>query len=230
MFEIKCPTKEEIDDYIWEELPEERGIEIGEHLSVCKECQKLSQEKFKTKLLWKSWTAKAHGEVYWQKRLSEALESSLELAKTPALKNRLEEWIRESKGKIGGAIQIILGGIEEMGKVLTNFPQQFLAPQPIQFVQVAVVRGTEKDPGVIKVISKDKPGIQVLTDLVNRKVVVQIEDGPQRPPLVILSPKEGKPLLSEPKKIEGTNFYAAIFENISVGEYTLIFEPEVKTK
>jgi len=226
MFEIKCPTKEEIDSYIWEELPEERGIEISEHLSVCKECQRLSQKEFRTKLILESWTAKAHGGAYWQKRLSEALESTLELAKTPDLKNRLKEWARESNGKIGGAIQIILGGIEEMGKVLTLFPQRFLVPQAVQFSRVAVVRGAGKEPEVIKVISKDKPGIQVLTDLVNRKVVVQIEESQKSPPLIILSPKEGKPFLTEPKKVEGTNFYTAIFENIPDGEYILIFEPK----
>lgn len=228
MPEIKHPTKEEIGHYIWEELSEEREIEIGEHLAECKECRKLSQGEFKTKLFLKSWTARAHGEAYWHKRLSEVLETALELTKTSILEKRLEYWIRESKGKIGGAIQIVLGGIEEMGRVLTHFPRQFLAPQAIQFAQVAVVRGTEKESNVIKVIGKNKPGMQVFTDLANRKIVVQIEENQERPPLIILSPKEGKPFLAEPKKIEGTNFYAALFENIPAGEYILIIEPERK--
>jgi hypothetical protein len=226
MLEIKHPAREEIEDYIWEELSEERGIEISEHLSVCKECQRLSQKEFRAKLILESWTAKAHGEAYWKTRLSGVLEDALELAKTQGLKKRIKEWIEESQGKFGGAVQIVLGSIKEMGEVLTHFPRQFLAPQAIQFAQAAVIRGTEKEPGVIKVISKDKPGIQVLTDLVNRKVVVQIEESQKKPPLVILSPKEGKPLLTEPKKVEGTNFYAAIFENIPAGEYVLIFEPK----
>jgi len=225
MLEIKHPAKEEIEDYIWEELSEERGIEISEHLSVCKECQRLSQKEFRAKLILESWTAKAHGEAYWQARLSGVLEDAVELAKTPGLKKRIKEWIEENRGKLGGAVQIVIGGVKEMGEVLTHFPQKFLVPQAIQFAQVAVVRGAEKEPGVIKVISKDKPGIHVLTDLVNRKVVVQIEEGQKNPPLIILSPKEGKPLLAEPKKVEGTNFYAAIFENIPAGEYILIFEP-----
>ena len=95
-----------------------------------------------------------------------------------------------------------------------------------QFAQAIVVRGTEKEEGVIKVITKETPGIQVITDVVNRKVIVQIEESKKTPPLVILAPEKGSPFVVEPKKIEGTRFYATPFENIPAGEYTLILEPE----
>ncbi len=228
MAEMKHPTKEEIERYIWEELPVEREIEIGEHLAICKECTKLAKEECKTKLLWENWTAKTHGEIYWQKRISTALETALESAKTPALKRRLETWLKEWKGKVGGIVDIILGGVEKTGRVITNLPQTLLAPQSLQFTQVSVVRGTEKAEGVIKVISKKQPEVQVITDIVNRKVIVQMEASEKMPPLVILSPEKGSPLIAEPQQIEGTNFYDVCFENISAGEYTLIFEPEEK--
>jgi hypothetical protein len=228
MEKMRHPDKEEITQYVWEELPDEREIEIGEHLATCKECRRLSQEEFKTKILWENWTAKTHGEFYWQKRISEVLETALESALAPALKERIVGWLKEWRGKVGGAVEIILGGMKEAGRVVTELPQAILAPQAWQFAPVVVVRGEEKEEGQIKVISKEGPEVQIITDVANRKVIIQIQESEKKPPLVILSPDKGSPVVAEPRKVEGTRFYAASFENIPAGEYTLIFEPEEK--
>ena len=219
------PVKEEIKKYIWEELKEDREIEIGEHLAVCKDCQKFSREEFKQKLLWEGWTAKMHGEVYWQKRINIALETALAGAQTKALKERLESWIKNWEGKVGAALEIILTGAKEAGKVITDLPQILLAAKSLRFAYAPVVRG-EEDQGIIKIVAKEKPGLGIITDMKNRKVIVQIEKDREIPPLVILAPREGVPMVAEPKKVEGTLCYAATFDNIPEGEYTLIFEPE----
>ncbi|MEI8348871.1 MAG: hypothetical protein WCI77_01855 [Candidatus Omnitrophota bacterium] len=229
MANTQHPDKEEIFSYIWQELSQEKEIEIGEHLADCKQCVKLSREIFKTKIFWESWTAKLHGEIYWQKKIKDSLQAALEAVEAPGLKARLENWISTYKAKVRGALEIILEDAKGMGKVITGLPKAIFAPDSLQFAYVTAVRGT-KEEGKIKVVSKDKEGVRVITDTINKKIIVQIEDTAKVPPLVMLICEKAKPLIAEPKKVSGTRFYAASFENIPAGEYTLIFEPEEKAK
>lgn len=229
MTNTQHPNKEEIFGYIWQELTQEREIEIGEHLAACETCVKLSREVFKTKIFWEGWTAKFHGKIYWQKKIKDSLQSALEVAPSPALKVRLENWIRNYKAKVRGALEIILEDAKGMSKVITELPKAIFAPGSLQFAYVAAVRGT-KEEGQIKVVSKEKEGVRIITDTINKKIIVQIEDTVRVPPLLILICEKAKPLIAEPRKISGTRFYATSFENIPAGEYTLIFEPEEKIK
>ncbi|MFA5008294.1 MAG: hypothetical protein WC546_03630 [Candidatus Omnitrophota bacterium] len=227
MEKIKHPNKEEICNYIWEELSEEREIEIGEHLAMCEKCVDFSREIYRTKFFWQGWTAKLHGEVFWQERIKETLASALQARQTPAIKARLQAWLKNWKGKVGGAVSVILEDTRQLGRVITEFPQEILAPRALQFIPVAAVRGVESQ-AEIKIISKGDLDVSIIVDTKNKKVLVRIKEGKSIAPLVMLSPRSGKPFLAEPKKIAGTNFYAASFENIPEGEYTLIFEPEAK--
>jgi 3-dehydroquinate synthase class II len=229
MANIQHPNKEEIFAYIWKELAEEREIEVGEHLADCEVCVKLSREIFKTKIFWEGWTAKLHGEIYWQKKIKDSLQVALETTSNPALKARLENWIRTCQAKVRAAVEIVLEEARGMSKVITELPKAIFAPASLQFAYVAAVRG-EKTKGEIKVVSKEKEGVWITTDTLNKKIIVQIEDTVKIPPLVILISQENKPLVAQPKKVSGTRFYSVYFENIPAGEYTLIFEPEAKIK
>lgn len=228
MKELKHPGKGEVKKYIWGELPEDREVEIGEHLSECEECIKIAQKEMELKFFWEHFNAKTHGEVYWQVRIKETLETTLESARTLSIKKRLSNWIKEGKGKIGGIIQVIPRGVEKTAQVVTNLPDSFLAPDAkLHFARAEAVRGEEEEE-IIKIVTEDDEGIKVFSDVEKGKVVVQIEERKRIPPLVILIPEEGGPFIGEPKKVSGTRFYAVTFENIPSGQYTLIFEPEKK--
>lgn len=228
MEEIKHPKRDEIEKYIWDELSEDREIEVGNHLAECEECIKIAQEEMELKFFWEHFNAKTHGEVYWQARIKDALETALESARTLSIKKRLSNWIKEWKGKIGGIIQVVSGGVEKTSQVVTNLPDSLLAPDvKLRFARAEAVRGEEEEK-IIKIVAVGDEGIRVFSDVEKGKIVVQIEEGKRIPPLVILIPEEGKPFIGEPRKTEGTRFYAVTFENIPSGEYTLIFEPEKK--
>lgn len=224
MVESKHPEREEIFGYVWQELSQEKEIEVGEHLAVCRECVEFSREIFKTKIFWENWTAKSHGEIYWQKRIRDTLQTAMEVSKNQAIKLRLMNWIRDYKAKAAGALEVILEDTKEMSRVITGLPGTIFVHDALQFSYAAVVRG-EKEGAEIKIISREKEGIQVITDTVNKKITVRIKETVRIPPLVILAPQEGEPLVAEPKKVLGTCFYAVLFENISKGEYALIFAP-----
>lgn len=227
--EIKHFNLNEITKYVMEALPEEKEIEIGEHLAECQKCRELAQNEFKTKRLLESWTAEAHGQAYWQNRIEKVLNSALGSTVEPSVQKRLEAWMKKWKGKVGGMVQILLSTAEKTGKVLTDFPKTLFVPySQLKFAEIPVVRGIAKEDGEIKITSKGETDVQVFTDIENNKVIVQIEDSKKRIPLVILASGKGEPIVKEPKKIEGTNFYGACFENIAAGEYTLFFEPDEK--
>lgn len=230
MEKLKHPTKEEIYQYIWQELAFGREIEVSEHLAICRQCTAFSRQEYQMKFLWENWTAKSHGKIYWQNRIKEVLEGCRETAPSFALKERLAAWLEEYKAKVGGIAEVILERTKELGKVITDLPQALLAPQALEFIQVVAVRGEGEKPEEIKIVNKGELKVQVITDTAKRFVTVQIPQSERKPPLVILSPQKGKPLLAEPQKVKGTNFYAACFKDIPPGEYMLIFEPEITQK
>mgnify|MGYP001175474501 CR=1 FL=1 len=215
MENLDHPEKEDIFRYIAKELPEEQEVTLGEHLAVCLECCSFAQETFKNKLFWDNWTARQHGEAYWKKRIYESITQVQASAATADLKARLENWLNSWREKAGELAGMYLGKL------------QILVPEhSLHFVYDTVVRGTGEERDYIKVVSKEKPEVQVITDAANKKVIIQIEESRGVPPAVILIPETGAPLLAQPQKVAGTNFYAAYFENLPVGEYTLIFEAQ----
>jgi len=211
------PEKEDIYRYLAKELPEEEEIALGEHLDGCLECRSLTQETFKNKLLWDNWTARQHGEAYWKKRIAESIAQTAASVATADLKTRLGNWLNSWREKAGELTGVALGKL------------QILIPeQSLHFAYDTVVRGLGEEREYIKVVSRENPEVQVITDSLNKKVIIQIEEGKGVPPLIMLIPEKGSPLLARPEKISGTNFYAAYFEDLPAGEYTLIFEPERK--
>lgn len=211
------PGEEYIYRYVAQELPEEEEIALGEHLAECLECRSLTQQAFKNKFFWDNWTARQHGEAYWKKRIAESITHVRASTTTADLKVRLENWLdswREKAGELAGMY---------LGKLQIIVPQHSL-----HFAYDTVVRGAQEQREYIKVVSQEKPEVQVITDAVNKKVIIQIEESKGVPPLVMLIPEKGEPILARPEKVSGTNFCAAYFENLAAGEYTLIFEPERK--
>jgi hypothetical protein len=224
---MKHPDREDIEKYIYKELSEEREIAIGEHIDECETCRMLSQDTFRKRVFLTHLTAEAHGRVYWHKRVKDILEKARQAVSIPEIKNRLENWTSVWREKVGGAIHVVCGERARAVEVITDIAEGILAPHSSwQFAHAVVVRGTGKEDGQIKIVSSGKPGIQIITDIANRKAVVQIEDVKKIPPLIILSPLKGEPIVALPKKVEGTNLYAAYFGNIPPGEYTLIVEPK----
>ena len=85
----------------------------------------------------------------------------------------------------------------------------------------------QKDENVL--ISKDHPGVEIETYFKKRELIVRLDESklPDIPALLLLIPDRGGDIIiAEPRKVEGTNFYSAIFKNTPVDGYKLIFPPQ----
>ena len=225
----KCYTIEKIEQYVWKELPEDEEIEAGLHLAECSHCLELARNEYKSKLLLETWTAKTHGELYWQSLISEALIQSQLSVQENSLKQRLQEWSDEWQNKVGGIVQIIFTGVEKTAQIITNLPQELLAPNASwQFVHSQAVRGHGKKHSELQLISvgKGMPEACVKTQTAKNKIMIQIEENENmKPPLAIIIPEKEAPIIAEFEKIKGTNFYAYASDNLPNNTYTVILCP-----
>ncbi|OGF64937.1 MAG: hypothetical protein A2Y62_15125 [Candidatus Fischerbacteria bacterium RBG_13_37_8] len=215
----------EIEQYIAEELYEEKELEIGKHLAECKECMELVQAQFRIIFSLEQWTATTHGRADWYVRMRKILQNALENTEV-SIQQRIKNWMTEWNCRVGGIIQIIFKNAERAAEVITDFPDLLLAPGASRQFVHAIAIGANKHQGEITIISKDDPSIEITIDQKKRSAMIRIKGPRSFNPLLILATETGKPIVVETQKIEGTNFYGAYFENIPEGTYTLILEPE----
>jgi len=227
MPEKKHPSDQTIIKYVSGELAENSEIRVGEHIGACKRCLEKSRNVFQYSVLLANWTAKLHGEIYWQARINEALESARTTAQNSLIKQRVETWIEIWKGKVGGVIQIVAPEAEAKKNVITDLPQSLLADNASwKFTEAAVIRGTKRGAGEIEIISQEKPAIHLLVNIKERKVMAQMEESGQQAPLIVIAPKNRKAISVEPKKVEGTKYFTASFENIPFKDTAIIVEAQ----
>lgn len=223
----KHTSDQTIIKYVSGELAENAEIRVGEHIAGCKKCLERSRRVFKYSVLLANWTAKPHGVIYWRARINEALENAKTTAQNPSIKERVETWIEMWKGKVGGVIQIVAPEAEATKNVITDLPQSLLADNASwKFTEAAAARGKKKGAGEIEIISQEKPAIHLLVNFEERKVMAQMEESGQRAPLIVIAPKNRKAISIEPKKVEGTNYFAASFENIPFKDTAIIVEAQ----
>jgi hypothetical protein len=220
------PDKHNIRQYVWQELTEEQEMAIGEHIADCPQCAEYAQQEARFQYLWENWQAEKHGGIYWKKQIAEILKQSSQQENSFYRKERLNRWITDWKGKLGSMVQFIKQGKDSLVKIITDFPEDlFIAGRKFQFTQAAPVRGTGLQETMVKLQADREFGIQVLYDKTQNSLSVKIPKGDYDPPIVILMPRKGDPIMALAEEVEGTAFYAVNFPIIPVGGFSLLFEP-----
>ena len=228
----------DVEKYLANEISEEEAFRMNVHMSKCEECAEKVRITRQLNFLFNQWTAKAHAELYqylYQYQREHIIDALNQAAKLhPGLKDRLHNWLKHWAGKAEAALQVVLNVPGEATQIILKGWEAVVRPEPhlkFDYAVVSVrsrgVRGVTKS--VTKVRAEGIFNVEVSVNEVNNEVIVQIEGitPDQKAPLILLIPdaKEQKPLLSQPERESGTNYYVARFQNVPIGRYTLVFEP-----
>jgi hypothetical protein len=226
----------DVEKYLANEVSEEEALRMNVHMSKCEKCAEKVRTMRRLNFLFNQWTAKAHAELLYQYQIVGALNQAAELH--PDLKDRLHNWLKHWQGKAEAALRVVLKVPGEATQIIFKGWEAMVKPEPHLKFDYAVVgmrpRGVR---GVTKIDKTDKTkvraegifSVEVSVNEINNEVIVQIEGiiPDQKAPLILLIPdaKEQEPLLSQPERESGTNYYVARFQNVPAGRYTLVFEP-----
>ena len=69
------PTRNEIEKYVRDTLPDEKHLEIGNHIYSCRECMEAARLEYKNTLLIENWSARNIGELLWRMKIMTELKN-----------------------------------------------------------------------------------------------------------------------------------------------------------
>jgi len=226
------PELGEFVDYFAGRLPLPREVELDLHFSACDECAEAARRVRLLFSLANRWSAAEHRHTVDQARVAEALERASAADSCRAWRGRLTHWAEHWGGKseaallvafhrVGSAVErsiSSLGVLTRPGAIWSQFaPEVAMATRGPMAAASAVV-STSEDAPRLRVSAVDKDG-RIEVDLEGPPVGLR--------PLVVLVPQDQTlpPALSEFRSGSLPSHYVAVFENVSVGEYTLVVEP-----
>lgn len=238
-------TREELIEYIDQKLGAAGRGRVETHFARCAECTQAAQEIHLFNAAWQTWTATAHGTLYLQVRLNEALKAAAAQPQNAAWKAHLEQWRTSWAGKARAAVNIITG---EAAKILADGLEALTAPgEAWEFElapQVLRSRGSEKhrsrgEEHRSKMQQEKIKSEKVELSPQQRIVKLTLERAgdvtvrainfsrQEENPFVLLFTKEEKLVAyaKELKREKGSTHFAAKFANVSPGVYLAAFKP-----
>lgn len=116
----KCLTLEELIDYYDRSFAEEdiRALRIEEHLAECNDCTEQAREIRRALSACDGWTAKSHGEAYWQSVMTKALEEAS--LKEKSWTDRLQRWREQGAALKESAVRVVMASAEKAGRIISE--------------------------------------------------------------------------------------------------------------
>jgi hypothetical protein len=231
---IRHIEPEDMADYFAGLLPEEQEEDIEEHFAGCDECTAHARRFHVFSQVWKSWTAKAHGEAYWRAMMDEALQQVA--AQQPVWRERLQRWREQCEGKARAVVRVVMEQAGAAARIVTEGLEALLQPEEAwRFALEPVpvrVRGPVRTRGQAPAVVALAPGVspaRIAVSSAAHTVQVRVDHWPTEkpPPLVLLIPatERGTPRIAELKRQPDVVSLIAQFEQVEPGEYLVAFEP-----
>ena len=228
---IEHTTWTELSDYHFGGLPWFVRARIEEHLGECAACSEIAVRVRTLCEAWTDWTPEAHGAASLRLRIVHALAtlSSMNLKDAEKdLPQLLREWNEKWKGKVSGALRVVVDAVGKESKLVAEGLQAVLCPGPMPVFALAgtlPVRG-----GANPVVAESKAGESspatrvVLTGNDLRVTVSSLSPG-SRPPVIVLVPEGDEPPQSQrlKKDARDAKLYVTDFKSVTGGAYTLTF-------
>ena len=227
------PSTEEISDYFEGRLAPQREVAVELHFNECDACAAAARRIRLLSFMVDRWSAAEHGRAAAESRIVRALERASAAPSCAAWSERLSRWIAGWGGRSEAALRVAwrqagdsLEGTIESVASLTRAGAFW--PEFIPQVAMATRGGPETSDTVVS-SSPDAPCVRVAVRPAEGRVEVDIEGVPAGPaPLVMLVPDDpdGQIMLGELRPGSLPARFAAVFEKVAAGEYTLVIEPQ----
>jgi hypothetical protein len=222
---------DELAAYLALELPEDREMEIEEHLAECDACTALARQSTALLPVVQQWTAHTHGEAFRRDAMMKALAQVAETQ--PAWSERIGGWRTALHSRAETVARVVMGASGTASRVVAESLDALARPGAGFAFAPAPVRGTSAPDGglaaiLVAEVGGDLPA-QVAVDPATGEVVVRVDALPagQRTPLVLLIALAGDaaPQVRELARPRGGRYWVARFEQVPPGEYGVAFEP-----
>ncbi|MGO4884613.1 MAG: hypothetical protein ACLP59_27905 [Bryobacteraceae bacterium] len=226
------PPPEEIADYFGGRLALLREAELDFHFGWCDACAATARRIRLLSHIAGQWSAEGHRRAIEESRVVRALERAGASPACAQWRERLSHWAEVSAGKSEAALRVVfrkagkaveasVSGLTELTRPGALWPQ--FAPQAAM-----ATRGAAEEAAAVVSTSADAPRFLVSAKEKDAAVEVDVEGVPSaRSPLVMLVPHDlnGRLLLGELRPGALPGHFVARFEQVQVGEYTLVVEP-----
>jgi len=231
-------SPETLASYALQELPEDKQLDVQEHLADCDRCAGSVHLAIRASGLVDRWTAQTHGAAALQGVLVHALDVVRAQPALAAWRDRLTAWAERWAGQAEATLRIVLDAPGTAARVLTEGMQELARPGASwQFAPAPAAiptrgAGRRRAAGQTVVVSADgdgTPSARVAVSGERREVVVRLDDLPasRLAPLVLLIPADhaGDPRLALPQRSPDDDAWIARFEGLEPGDYLIAFEP-----
>jgi len=235
-------TEIEMLAFVKETLDDTKFMKSCEHLTICEQCAEsihaLRSLQTNFDNVWKSWTARSHGETYWANQVETALAEIAQTADAP-IKERILKWIQSVQLKAEAAFNISVNRVQKAVQVVKN--EHLTKPDsifPFWDSQLATVTAfsdstTQKTPDYrekirVRLESSKHTWANLSVDASAGKISLMIPLQNEPWPLIFLMRGSEMGLATTMGKLtrpEESDFLLVEFENVIDGNYTLLIEP-----
>lgn len=228
-------------DYFDGRLDQGAASRVEIHLADCTDCTALAREIWSARVLLARWSPAVHGAAYWSDLLESALAKLEAEPQFGSWRGRLRRWRDRWACRVDGAALVVMEAGGRFSRIVTEGLEELMRPgatwsfAPVPTPQPTRGGAGEADgatgavPPVTTVLASGATPARMMVSDTTREIVVRIDglDPGSPPPLVVLFPAEslGRPILVEPHRVQGADYWIARFEDPSPGVYLVALEP-----